>query len=316
MPKASYFLTSEACPQGTLHRFCQKLKGYCGGIKTSAPRTAWLPAPASNPLPDIAGPTRTSRQRAKEAARVDALRASLAEEEKRLSLKEALSGALYQLQGPINLVAATQNTLRRRNSDHQHDALIEALQHILDSGLASVATLQNSLPQADTENPAPVNLNQILYEALSLTAPALREHGILVNWHPVPELPPLHGLENRLRVLFKQLIDNAVDAMWQDGGPRRELSFFTCSNGSEIHVCIEDTGPGIPAHLHVKVFEPFFSTRAGETRRHVGMGLTWGREVVNQHRGLIQIDPDYAQGCRIHVRFPLQAPAEPLPLAV
>lgn len=311
MPKVPPFLPSEACRQSIISRFCQKLKDSCGGIKAPHARHGFFPG-MSYPAHST-GDARTLRQQAKEELHINALRALMAEEEKLLSLREALFGALYQLQGPLNVVAATQDTLRRRNGDHQHDALIGALQQILDSGQASLATMKSSIPPVDTESPAPVNLNQVLHDALSLMTAALRQNGIVVGWHSVPELPLLNGLENRLRAVFKQLIENAIDAMKHGDSLRRELCFYTCWDGAEIHVCIEDTGPGIPAHLRIKVFEPFFSTKAGVARRHAGMGLTWVQEVVNQHRGFIQIDPEFAQGCRIHIQFPIfQQQADPV----
>jgi len=306
MPKVPVCLPSEACPQGVISRLCRKLKGLCGDIKAHHARPGFFPGLPGNDMPYLSTDnTRTPRQQAKEELHVNALRAHMAEEEKLLSLREVLFGALYQLQGQINLVAAAHDTLRRRNGDYQHDALIEALQQILDSGQASLATLKNCIPQIDTESPGPVNLNQVLHEALSLMTAALRENAIVVRWHPVPELPLLNGLENRLRLMFKQLIENAIDAIKHYDSLRRELCFYTCSDGAWIHVCIEDTGPGVPAHLRIKVFEPFFSTKTGMAQRHAGMGLTWIQEVVNQHRGSVQIDPEYVQGCRIHIQFPV-----------
>jgi nitrogen fixation negative regulator NifL len=287
--------------------FAKKLKGLCGDIKARHARHRFFPGLPGNDMPYLASSndnTRTPRQQAKEELHVNALRTPMAEEEKVLSLREVLFGALYQLQGQLNLVAAAQDTLRRRNGDYPHDALIEALPQILDSGQASLATLKNCIPQIDTESRGPVNLNQILHEALSLLTADLRENAIVVRWHPFPE-PPLDGLENRLRLMFKQLIENAIDAMKHGDSRRRELRFYTCSDGAWIHVCIEDTGPGVPAHLRIKVFEPFFSTKTGMTQRHAGMGLTWIQEVVNQHGGFIQIDPEYVQGCRIHIEFPI-----------
>lgn len=297
MSKVIPYFPAETCPQGTIGRFCQRLKSLCGGIK---------PAHARHGLPSLAnftGNARIPRQQAKEKSRINALRTSMAEEEKLLGLREVLFGAHYQLQGPLNLLAAAQGTLRRRNGDHQHDALIAALQEVLDSGQTALATLQNRIPPNDTETPGPVDLNQVLHETLALMADALLENGVVARWHPVAELPPLHGLEKRLCALFKQLIENAVDAMKQEGRLRRELGIFTCADGDGIRVCIEDSGPGIPAHLCTKVFEPFFSTKAAQ--RHAGMGLTWVQEVVSQHGGFIQIDPEYAQGCRIHIQFPI-----------
>jgi len=53
-----------------------------------------------------------------------------------------------------------------------------------------------------------------------------------------------------------------------------------------------------------KVFEPFYTTRpmGGD---QAGMGLVIAKEIVNQHQGFINIDPDYDQGCRFKIGFPL-----------
>ena len=72
-----------------------------------------------------------------------------------------------------------------------------------------------------------------------------------------------------------------------------------------VQVVIEDTGEGIPDHMRLRVFEPFFSSRP----RHAGLGLATVQEIVNLHSGTVQIDPNYSKGCRIVVRFPVISPA-------
>ena len=67
---------------------------------------------------------------------------------------------------------------------------------------------------------------------------------------------------------------------------------------------LQDSGPGIPAADRLKVFEPFYTTRQGS--RHLGMGLTLAQDIVNNHQGLLEIDPDYTSGCRIRVELPYE----------
>ena len=67
---------------------------------------------------------------------------------------------------------------------------------------------------------------------------------------------------------------------------------------------IEDTGPGIPSDKRSKVFEPFYTTRPMGGNQ-AGMGLVIAKEIVNQHHGFIDIDPDYSVGCRVKISFPL-----------
>jgi signal transduction histidine kinase len=106
--------------------------------------------------------------------------------------------------------------------------------------------------------------------------------------------------------MLKQILENAIDAMNQSGVAKRELRISTWPDEEAIHVCIEDSGPGIPENLRVKAFEPFFTTKNLGGRKHSGMGLTMAQEVINQHMGLIHFDPACREGCRVHIQLPIQ----------
>jgi signal transduction histidine kinase len=112
------------------------------------------------------------------------------------------------------------------------------------------------------------------------------------------------GSENRLRILFKQLLDNAIEAVSGSDSGEQRLKITTDTDADLIYVCIEDSGPGIPVEKRTKVFEPFYTTRpmGGD---QAGMGLVMAREIVNQHQGIIDIDPSYDQGCRFIISFPV-----------
>jgi C4-dicarboxylate-specific signal transduction histidine kinase len=118
-------------------------------------------------------------------------------------------------------------------------------------------------------------------------------------------LPALIGREGRLRALFKQLVDNAIDAMEDNRLKVRELCIVTAQQGNDILVTIEDSGPGIPQDLRFKIFEPFFTTRGAQKR--TGLGLALAQEVVNEHRGMICVDPDCDNGCRLRVLLPVKS---------
>jgi len=60
------------------------------------------------------------------------------------------------------------------------------------------------------------------------------------------------GSENRLRILFKQLIDNALDAISSSDRGEKRLTITTDADADLIYVCIEDSGPGIPFEKRTK----------------------------------------------------------------
>jgi AraC-like DNA-binding protein len=77
-------------------------------------------------------------------------------------------------------------------------------------------------------------------------------------------------------------------------------------DGRALHVWVRDTGEGIPADQHERVFEPFVSgERAGRRRKGIGLGLTITRRLVTLHGGTITVDSAPGQGSTFHVRLPL-----------
>jgi nitrogen fixation negative regulator NifL len=165
--------------------------------------------------------------------------------------------------------------------------------------------LRGAIPERPAETPTSVNLNEVLQDVMELATRRLLAAGIGVAWKPQAVLPSIHGCPNRLRAMLKALVDNAIDAMNARGWRERELRVATRSLSDAIELTIEDTGPGIPAELRLKVFEPFFSTHR-PSGRHLGTGLTAAQQVALDHGGGIELDPAEGGGCRVRVVLPLR----------
>ncbi|MCX7946659.1 MAG: nitrogen fixation negative regulator NifL [Hydrogenophilus sp.] len=248
----------------------------------------------------------TALKNQQEMIRLNGLQALLAEQERIQSLREALAGAVYQLQEPFNRLAAAVRVYERRLERQEgkkaaEDPLLKNLQEALAAGIEALERLRNGIPHAE-EEPQPVNLNELLGDLLRLTTHRLLAEGIVVEWQPETTLPAVVGRRRSLINLFKQLLDNAIEAIHEARPSRRVIRLATRVFEDCVEVEVADSGPGIPPELRFKVFEPFFTTRRRPP--HVGMGLTMAQEVVAQHGGLIEIDPEYQTGCRMVVHFP------------
>jgi signal transduction histidine kinase len=103
--------------------------------------------------------------------------------------------------------------------------------------------------------------------------------------------------------MLRQVIDNAIDAMDESNITHRELKIITKQTTTDsIEIDVEDSGPGIPEELLLKVFEPSFSTRSNRGKR-TGMGLSMAQEVVTEHGGTIAAENINGSGCRIKITF-------------
>lgn len=251
----------------------------------------------------------SASKRQQEALRLAAMRTMLSEGELNQSVREALSGAIFQLQGPVNLIAAAA-ALQRRRVGANGDPLVAALTDAQRAGEEAIATLQAAMPPAPMLASGPVNLNEVLRDVLMLETEALLSAGVTVDWVPENVLPSVMGDPSDLRTLFRQLVVNAIEAMNVRGWSERSLAIATVARDGDVEVDITDTGPGIPEALRLKVFEPFFSTKKSHGGAR-GVGLSLAQEIVSRHCGVLEFDSRHKGGCHVRVSFPRARPGGP-----
>ncbi len=249
----------------------------------------------------------TAQKQQQEVIRRNAMRALMAEEELTQGVRETLAAAVYQLESPFNMLNAALDMLKRRETKNAMDGtLLSVLSEVREQGTKTLENLRNAIPNAAEVEPSTLNLNRIIHDVLLVSTERLLSQGIIIDWQPFSTLPPVLGWEPKIRSMVKQLLDNAIEAITGGGTQAREIYLQTDTEDGWVSFSICDSGPGIPEGLRLKVFEPFFSTKEQGRGRHTGMGLSLVQEVVNQHAGTIEIDPDYSDGCRVQIRLPVE----------
>ncbi len=243
----------------------------------------------------------TDQRMQQEKARLAALRAMLAEESRINSLRETLAAAVFQLEGPVNMMSSVLGTMERRGNGLPASA---ALTEALNAARGALDSLRGAMPTNSDELPTTVNLNEALHDVLELATPRMLALGVHAAWRPQAVLPAILGYPNRLRAMLKALVDNAVEALNTKGWRKRELSIASGAAGDAIEILIEDSGPGIPASARLKAFEPFFTTK--KDRGHLGTGLSSAQQVAQDHGGAIELETIDGGGCRARVVLPLR----------
>jgi len=137
-----------------------------------------------------------------------------------------------------------------------------------------------------TQVTVPVNtLVRESYELVRETLPPNRDA-------PLPDCrfdldPALdrQGLGDDLQQVSVNLIANSFDALARSDESRPEIVLATRASTSAVEVTVTDNGPGIPAAVQDRLFEPFFTTtRSGEG---LGLGLFVARAIVENYGGRI-----------------------------
>ena len=112
---------------------------------------------------------------------------------------------------------------------------------------------------------------------------------------------------DRMRQVVNNLVENAAQAMHgMESMQPCQIVVSTRMTAHAFELTVADTGPGVPAAILPKVFEPLFSTKSFGT----GLGLPVVRQIVEQHGGTVTVASDPGKGARIAIRLPHRAALE------
>jgi nitrogen fixation negative regulator NifL len=253
----------------------------------------------------------TQLKQQQEALRINGLRALLSEQERIQGLRETLAGAVYQLEGPLNMLSAVAHLLERRLSSLPSPSLsggsgvlsASALDEAIKKSREALETLRACIPDLINEEMQAINLNEVIVDLLKLTTAELLTSGIVVEWLPSREPSMVTGHPAQLSNMFKQLLSNAIEAVNLKRGGRREIKISCLVHQDYFETLIEDSGSGIADDIRNKAFQPFFTTKRA-AQQHIGLGLAMAQEVVSRHGGTIDFDPSISNGCCVRVQLP------------
>jgi signal transduction histidine kinase len=237
------------------------------------------------------------------------IRALRDERAKRLANAAAMTAAIaHEVRQPItgiNLKAAAgQHFLDRASPDV--GAAGRILGEIKDAAFRANEVFDNflSLFRGGAPGPHGVDVNTVTLEAISLLRKDLDDHGVSTKTKLASDLPLVQGQSGQLRVVIRNLVQNAIAAMASTTSRPRQISIGTSCLGSDaISLSLRDTGTGIPAAHLASIFDPFVTTKAQGT----GLGLAICKMIIEQHGGKLTAASD-AEGACFEITLPVRAP--------
>lgn len=259
----------------------------------------------------------TERKRAEEALRYTndelerrvAMRtAQLAEAQENLVRKERLAvlgqlagGVAHQIRNPLAAIMNATYVLKRHLQPEQHQNVDDAIRIIHDEVRHANVIITGLLDYARVRTPDrhPASLVEIVERVLA------------ADWIPpgitltraIEQVPLLAVDADQLHGAVFNLVRNAVEAMPDGGHIRVEVG----TEGDQVLLAVEDSGPGIAPQVRDHLFEPLHSTKP----MGIGLGLVTARTFIEAHGGRI-MHVATAKGARFEIRLPLPPqPREP-----
>jgi signal transduction histidine kinase len=124
-----------------------------------------------------------------------------------------------------------------------------------------------------------------------------------VEFEIAGDLPPVPGDKVEIEQVVVNLARNGLEAMGDLPAEDRilRLGARRC-DGESVEIFIHDRGAGIAPDAELKIFEPFYSTKADG----MGMGLAISRSIVERHDGRLWVTANEDRGCTFHFTLPLK----------
>lgn len=212
------------------------------------------------------------------------LEKQMMETEKLAALGQLSAGVAHEINNPLGGIQLCFNNLigTEMEADNREKHI-----EVINSGFGRIQSIVRHLLDFAKNAPlciAPASVNSILENVLNLAGYTVHGKDIQVVRAFAEDLPAIPADANKLEQVFLNLIINAVQAMDRGG----TLTIRTRGDAAHCFVAVSDTGPGIPAGVLQKIFNPFYTTKGvGEG---TGLGLTVSKSIVEQHSGRITVE--------------------------
>ena len=212
------------------------------------------------------------------------------------TMSEMALGMAHGIRNPLHVIGGfSHRLLRKTDEDDPSRAWAMAIAEEARRIEQMVERFEN-LAMRKTSFFAQEDLNVIVRSTLDLLLPELKAKNINLMAELCSE--PLVGRFNKhlLKVALAHLVRNAVEAT-----PRGGTVLVRTTREQQFAVLIlRDTGRGMPQEVVEKVFVPFYTTKIGGT----GLGMVFVRQIVDEHRGVINLESKVGRGTTVTIRLP------------
>ena len=206
-------------------------------------------------------------------------------------LNQPLTATANYVRAALRLLASPEPNL-----DRVRQAMNHAVEQTLRSG-EIIRRLRAFVSRGEVARQSE-SIAKLIEEASALALVGAKERGVKVLISMDPDLPDASVDRVQIQQVLLNLIRNAVESM--EGREARELTVAAARHADHVLVSVIDTGNGIPAEIHARLFQPFVTTKP----EGMGIGLSVCRTIIEAHGGSLWMEPNPAGGSAFRFTVP------------
>ncbi len=235
---------------------------------------------------------------------LEASQRSLRVAEHLASIGTLAAGISHEVNNPLGAIVMAAETALAGLADDPSRSVSAHLEMIRTDALRCGRIVQNVLSFVREESTAKTRgcMCEVVQQALERLRPYAQslEKAITVDLHPAPMIVRMNP--TAVEQAIGNVVRNAIES-----NPQTPVRVSTTRCDDHCSVIVEDDGRGMPAEIHSKLFEPFFTTRRADGG--VGLGMSLVRAIINDHQGQIVVDTQVGRGTRVTIHLPCAAEA-------
>lgn len=226
------------------------------------------------------------------------------------SLGELAAGVAHEINNPINSIINYAQLLIDIGQEHGEE--IDIPSRILKEGerIASIIRALLSFAREPQEERSPCNIQEILFDALSLAHAQMQKDGIAVSIDFPADLPRITVHTKQIQQVFLNILSNArytLNQKHKESGDAKLLDIkaelIEVEGHRFIRTIFHDRGMGISPDIRDRLCDPFFTTKSiGEG---TGLGLSVSHGIISDHRGRLSFESVEAEYTKVIVDLPL-----------
>jgi two-component system, NtrC family, sensor kinase len=266
-------------------------------------------------------------------ANLKATQAQLIQSEKMASLGELTAGIAHEIQNPLNFVNNFSEVSKELIGEMNEELAVGNMQMAkeiaadIEQNLEKInhhgkraadivkGMLQHSLTSSGVKEPTDINALADEYLRLSYHGLRAKDKSFNADYKTDfdPNLPKINIIPQDIGRVLLNLINNAFYAVLQrqktltglnSGEPYKPTVTVSTKNlGDWIEISVKDNGPGIPAEIKDKIFQPFFTTKP--TGQGTGLGLSLSYDIVKAHGGELKVETNEGEGSSFIIQLPI-----------
>ncbi len=207
----------------------------------------------------------------------------------------------HEIKNPLTPIQLSAERLAFKLADRLDDNGREMLERATTTIVNQVEAMKNLVNafRDYARLPAPtlvaLDVNALIREVLHL----YESSAVHVRTELAADLPLVQGDPSQLRQVIHNMLQNAQDAL--AGMDEGEVRVLTRREGERAVLLFRDNGPGFPAEVLARAFEPYFTTKS----RGTGLGLAMVKKIVDEHGGDVRLTNRDGGGAEVRIRLRL-----------